>query len=137
MNSVIKKFSFFQTLVISACLICGIFVINMIVKNLIVSDIEDTLTNRIMDIRSSIDVLNESIRESATTSLNVLKSQIKNISIDTSSKVTINGIQTSTLMSDGVVLNNNKLIDEFTKITGAVATVFVKQDNDFYRFVRS
>jgi len=138
MNSVIKKFSFFQTLVISACLICGIFAINMIVKNLIVSDIKDTLTSRIMDIRSSIDVLNESIRRSAATNLNVLKSQIKNISIDTSSKVNINGVQTSTLMSNGIVLNNdNKLIDEFTKITGAVATVFVKQDNDFYRVATS
>jgi len=138
MNSVIKKFSFFQTLVISACLICGIFAINMIVKNLIVSDIKDTLTSRIMDIRSSIDVLNESIRRSAATNLNVLKSQIKNISIDTLNKVNINGVQTSTLMSNGVVLNNNnKLIDEFTKITGAVATVFVKQDNDFYRVATS
>jgi len=138
MNSVIKKFSFFQSLVISTCLICGIFGINIIVKNLIVSDIKDTLTSRIIDIRSSIDVLNESIRRSAITNLNVLKSQIKNISIDTSNKVTINGVQTSTLMSNGVVLNNNnKLIDEFTKITGAVATVFVKQDNDFYRVATS
>jgi len=138
MNSVIKKFSFYQSLVISAILICGIFSINIVVKSLVIIDAERTLTHRIEDIRTSIDVLNESVKESTLVDLSVLKSQIKNISIDASNKVNINGVQTSALMSNGLVLNNNnKLIDEFTKTTGAVATVFVKQNNDFYRVATS
>jgi len=139
MNSVIKKFSFFQTLVISTILIFAIFSINIVVKNLVIADAERTLTNSIDDIKTSMEILNESIKGSTLTDLNVLKSQIKNIDIDTSNKININGVQTSTLISNGSIVlnNNNKLIDEFTKITGAVATVFVKQGNDFYAVATS
>ena len=52
--------------------------------------------------------------------------------------IEINSIKTPTLTSNGQIINkNNDLIDQFTKITGAVATVFVKQDNDFFRIATS
>ncbi|MFX4253425.1 Cache 3/Cache 2 fusion domain-containing protein, partial [Aliarcobacter butzleri] len=60
------------------------------------------------------------------------------IEIDHSEKIELNGVQTATFKSNGNILNkNNELIDEFTKTTGAVATVFVKQNDDVYRVATS
>ena len=58
--------------------------------------------------------------------------------IDYTKSIEINSIKTPVLTSNGRILNqNNDLIDEFTKVTGAIATVFVKQDNDFFRIATS
>jgi len=45
---------------------------------------------------------------------------------------------TPTLLNKGVPINgNSKLVDDFTQATGAVATVFVRQGNDFARITTS
>ncbi|RBQ30477.1 chemotaxis protein [Arcobacter sp. FW59] len=138
MNSVIKKVSFFQSLSVAIILIFAVFSINIVVKNFIILDVKENFEHRATDIKATFEVLNESIKESAITVLSVLKSHIGNIEIDNDRKIEINGVQTSFLKSNEVILNNNnELIDEFTKTTGAVATLFVKQDNDFYRVATS
>jgi len=138
MDSVIKKVSLFQSLAIAIILIAAIFGISIVVKNSIIADVEETFKDRIVDVRATFEVLNESVRGSAITVSNVFKDNFKNIDIDYEDKVEVNGIQTSVLSSNEEVLNNNnELIDDFTKVTGAVATIFVKQDDDFYRIATS
>ncbi|WP_419677943.1 methyl-accepting chemotaxis protein [Aliarcobacter lanthieri] len=138
MNSVIKKVSFFQTLAVTIILIVAVFAINAIVKNFITLDVKSNFQDRAVDIKATFEVLNDSIKDSALIVSNVFKSNFNNIEIDNSNKIEINGVQTPILKSNGLILNNNNsLIDEFTKTTGAVATVFVKQNDDFYRVATS
>lgn len=138
MNSVVKKVSFFQSLAIAIILIIAIFSITFIVKDFIISNVKTDFEKRVVDVKATFEVLNESIKQSALSASNVLSSKINNIEIDFENRVEINSVKTATLKSNGVILNkNNDLVDEFTKVTGAVATIFVKQDNDFYRVATS
>nr|WP_323666031.1 Cache 3/Cache 2 fusion domain-containing protein [Aliarcobacter butzleri] len=138
MNSVIKKVSLFQSLAVAVILVIAVSSISVIVKNSIISDVKLGFKERVIDIRATFEVLNDSIKESAKTVSNVFSVKLSNIEIDYSEKIELNGVQTVTLKSNGIILNkNNELIDEFTKTTGAVATVFVKQNDDFYRVATS
>ncbi|MCG3719162.1 Cache 3/Cache 2 fusion domain-containing protein, partial [Aliarcobacter butzleri] len=138
MNSVIKKVSLFQSLAVAVILVIAVSSISVIVKNSIISDVKLGFKERVIDIRATFEVLNDSIKESAKTVSNVFSVKLNNIEIDYSEKIELNGVQTATLKSNGIILNkNNELIDEFTKTTGAVATVFVKQNDDFYRVATS
>ena len=138
MDSVVKKVSIFQGLAVALILVIAIFSITVVVRNSIVSDIQSDFQQRVKDVKATFEVLNESIRESAKCASSVLSSRINNIEIDYDKTIEINSVKTPTLTSNGQIINkNNDLIDQFTKITGAVATVFVKQDNDFFRIATS
>ncbi|WP_082744827.1 methyl-accepting chemotaxis protein, partial [Aliarcobacter cryaerophilus] len=138
MNSVIKKVSFFQALAVTIILVFAVITISIVVKNFITKDVKTTFQDRVLDIKATFEVLNESIKESALSVSNVLSSQLNNVEIDYSNKIDVNGIKTSSLTSNGVILNNNNsIIDKFTQTTGAVATIFVKQDDGFFRIATS
>lgn len=138
MDSVVKKVSIFQGLAISVILIVAILTITNVLKNAILSDAKSDFQQRVKDVKSTFEVLNESIIESAKSASNVLSSKINNIEINYGKTVEIGAIKTPILTTNGEVINkNNNLIDEFTKITGAVATVFVRHENDFFRVATS
>ena len=138
MNSVIKKISFFQILAVAIILVFAVITITIVVKNFIIKDVKTTFQDRALDIKATFEVLNESIKESTLSVSNVLSSQLNNVEIDYSNKIDVNGIKTSSLTSNGVILNNNNsIIDKFTQTTGAVATIFVKQDDGFFRIATS
>ena len=138
MNSVIKKVSFFQILAVAIILVFAVITITIVVKNFIIKDVKTTFQDRALDIKATFEVLNESIKESTLSVSNVLSSELNNVEIDYSNKIDVNGIKTSSLTSNGVILNNNNsIIDKFTQTTGAVATIFVKQDDGFFRIATS
>ena len=138
MNSVIKKVSFFQALAVTIILVFAVITISIVVKNFITKDVKTTFQDRVLDIKATFEVLNESIKESALSVSNVLSFELNNVEIDYSNKIDVNGIKTSSLTSNGVILNNNNsIIDKFTQTTGAVATIFVKQDDGFFRIATS
>ena len=138
MNSVIKKVSFFQSLAVAIILVFAVISISIVVKNFITKDVENTFQDRVLDIKATFEVLNESIKDSALSASNVLSTQLNNLEIDHLNKIDVNGIKTSSLTSNGVVLNNNNsIVDKFTQTTSAVATIFVKQDDGFFRIATS
>ena len=107
MNSVIKKISFFQILAVAIILVFAVITISIVVKNFIIKDVKTTFQDRALDIKATFEVLNESIKESTLSVSNVLSSQLNNVEIDYSNKIDVNGIKTSSLTSNGVILNNN------------------------------
>ena len=112
MNSVIKKVSLFQSLAVAVILVIAVSSISVIVKNSIISDVKLGFKERVIDIRATFEVLNDSIKESAKTVSNVFSAKLNNIEIDYSEKIELNGVQTATLKSNGIILNkNNELID--------------------------
>jgi methyl-accepting chemotaxis protein-2 (aspartate sensor receptor) len=138
MNSVVKKVSLIQGLAVALILVVAIFSITHVVRNSILSDIQSDFQERVKDVKATFEVLNESIQDSTKSASSVLASQINNIDIDYTKSIEINSTKTPVLTSNGRILNqNNDLIDEFTKVTGAIATVFVRLDNDFFRIATS
>ena len=67
MNSVIKKVSLFQSLAVAVILVIAVSSISVIVKNSIISDVKLGFKERVIDIRATFEVLNDSIKESAKT----------------------------------------------------------------------
>lgn len=58
--------------------------------------------------------------------------------LDDARAVQVAGASFPTLRGGDIILNNNSfLVDEFTAATGAVATVFVRQGEDFFRVATS
>lgn len=58
--------------------------------------------------------------------------------LDSSKSVVVAGVDTPSLKIANVVLNgDDKLVDQFTQTTGAVATIFVRSQNDFVRITTS
>lgn len=138
MNSVITKFQLAQGFVITLILGAFIFVILSIMESLMTSSAKNDFQEKVKDIKTTFEVLDSSIIQSAKSASNVFSSIVKNIDIDENNKVLISGVETSLLTSNGNIINNNNaFIDEFTKLTGAVATVFVKQGDDFFRIATS
>ncbi|MCT7613776.1 hypothetical protein N5U20_11265 [Aliarcobacter butzleri] len=61
MNSVIKKVSLFQSLAVAVILVIAVSSISVIVKNSIISDVKLGFKERVIDIRATFEVLNDSI----------------------------------------------------------------------------
>ena len=95
MNSVIKKVSFFQSLAVTIILVFAVISISVVVKNFITTDVKNTFQDRVLDIKATFEVLNESIKESALSVSNVLSTQLNNLEIDHSNKIDVNGIKTA------------------------------------------
>jgi len=87
MNSVIKKVSLFQSLAVAVILVIAVSSISVIVKNSIISDVKLGFKERVIDIRATFEVLNDSIKESAKTVSNVFSVKLNNIEIDYSEKI--------------------------------------------------
>ena len=87
-------------------------------------------------LETTVDVYGKSLNKNAQRFYNVFKGSFKEVALIDDEYVKINGIQTPMLVDSGDVINKNfKIVDHFTKITGATATVFAydKKKDDFIR----
>ncbi|MFK8069040.1 MAG: methyl-accepting chemotaxis protein [Gammaproteobacteria bacterium] len=54
--------------------------------------------------------------------------------LDHFTKVSINNVDSNAILYDDITVNNNhEIADEFTKVTGALTTIFVRHEDDFLR----
>lgn len=139
-KSIGAKISIFLSFVVVVSM--GIFYVN------VGSSLEKRLT---IDMNKNINQIYESVYHSvqlfhtdntniANLSFDVLKSKAKKFSVDKESFLEINGVKTPLMYEDtnGDLLNGNfNLVDDFTKTTGATATIFEKIDDDFLRISTS
>ena len=138
MNSVLKKMSIIQTIILLFVFTLSIFGLSYIVKEKIISDVQTNFYNKIVEVKSSFEVLNESIKVTAKSASNSLEKRFFDIEMEKDEFVMINGVKTNVLKSNGEIINsNNVLMDDFTNMSGAIATIFVKVENDFYRIATS
>lgn len=87
-------------------------------------------------LKTTIGIYSKSINKNAQKFFNVFKGEFKEVTLIEDEYVKISGIQTPMLVNSGDVLNKNfKIVDHFTKITGATATIFAydKKRDDFIR----
>jgi len=133
-NSIAKKVTYIQVVVIIISMIAFIGYINDYLNTYIDKETRLKLDTSVEQMVHTMDTYNAALEESAIKLYNVFKDNYSNFSINPNEKVDVYGVMTPELSSSGVVINNNfAKIEKFTKQTGAVATVFARDGNDFVR----
>jgi methyl-accepting chemotaxis protein len=118
-------------------------IFTVLVSQFTSSTIEKTsiadLKNQTYLVRDMLEVFNNNIKKSTTDLSNVFVSYFpERFTVDPTKRVAVGKEMTPVLKNGGKVLNLDLgSIDKFTSMTGAVATVFVRVDNDFVRITTS
>ncbi len=88
---------------------------------------------------TTVEVLDRSLRAQVATYAKVFKDSLPGtFAVDEAIQVTVAGKQVSTMSLDGKAVNLNfDIPDSFTALTGAYATIFVRQGDDFVRVTTS
>lgn len=133
-NSIAKKVTYTQVVVIIVSMIAFIGYVNNYLNNYIDKETRLKLDTSVERMVQTMDTYNGALEESAVKLYNVFKSNFKEFSISSNERVDVYGVSTPKLSSDGTVINNNFIkIENFTKLTGAIATVFARDGDDFVR----
>ena len=96
-----------------------------------------TEKNRLL--ASTVEVLDRSLGGQAATYAKVFKDGLSGtFAVDTSTEVDVAGRRAPAMSLDGEAVSLNfDLVDSFTALTGAYATIFVRQGDDFVRVTTS
>lgn len=100
--------------------------------------IED-MTHLVESVSNMMETYDKTVRQDAIRANNLLEAQFaSNFSIDTTNKVEVDGKSVDTLKNGDMVINlNTDLIDKFSNSSNALATIFLKQGEDFIRITTS
>lgn len=108
-------------------------------QNSTLKDVEAKLTEQVSLIENTIATYDASLKQSANKLYNVFASQFEDIYIENGEVGTVVNVTNAPIMKNaGETLNLNfSVVDKFTKMTGATATVFARSGDDFLRVTTS
>jgi len=134
MNSLAKKLSVIQLCIILISMSLFIFYIIFYLVGYIEKETESKINSNLQELERTTRIYNQSLEETTLKLFTVLQSNFKTFHLDQNEKIKINGIDTAAISSQGVTLNNHfSQLDDFTELTGAVATIFARSGDDFIR----
>lgn len=134
MNSIAKKVTILQVLIVSVSIFSFIFYINFYLTGYIQQETEQKINANITNLEQTVNVYNGALEDTAIKLFNIFEAGFGNFHIDPAEKIKVNGIDTPLLASGGYTLNNNfAKVEAFTDLTGAIATIFVFNNDDFIR----
>ncbi|WP_041956162.1 methyl-accepting chemotaxis protein [Sulfurospirillum arsenophilum] len=134
MNSIAKKVTILQVLIVSFSIFAFIFYINFYLSGYIKEETEQKITGNLTGLEQTVKVYNSALEDTAIKLFTVFESEFSKFHINSNEKIKVNGVDTPLLTTDDYTLNNNFLkVDAFTNLTNAVATIFVLSGDDFIR----
>jgi methyl-accepting chemotaxis protein len=97
------------------------------------------LATRVQLVKDMIETYDSSLQQNADRLSNIFMSYYpENITIDPTHTIRIEDADTPAFMANGTAINLHfERIDKFTLISGAVATIFARKDDDFVRVATS
>ena len=138
MNSLAKKVTILQVLIVSVSIFAFIFYINFYLSGYIQQETEQKINEKITGLDQTVKVYNSALEDTALKLFKVFESEFSNFHMNSSEKIKVNSVDTPIITTDGQTLNNNfAKADAFTELTGAVATIFVLNNDDFVRISTS
>ena len=138
MNSLAKKVTILQVLIVSISIFAFIFYINFYLSGYIQQETEQKINEKITGLDQTVKVYNSALEDTALKLFKVFESEFSNFHMNSSEKIKVNSVDTPIITTDGQTLNNNfAKADAFTELTGAVATIFVLNNDDFVRISTS
>lgn len=134
MNSIAKKVTILQVLIISISIFAFIFYINFYLTGYIQRETEQKINANISSLEQTVKVYNSALEDTAIKLFSIFEAGFGTFHINTTEKIKVNGVDTPLLASGGYTLNNNfAKVEAFTDLTGAVATIFALNGDDFVR----
>ena len=137
-NSITKKVTYIQVIVIIVAMIGLIGYISNYLSGYIAHETKNKLDASTQSMVHTVDTYNGALETSVLKLFKIFESNFAGFYTDPEEKVDVNGVQTPLLASGGTKINNNfTAVGSFTDLTGDVATVFVRDGNDFVRISTS
>ncbi|MFQ3574556.1 MAG: Cache 3/Cache 2 fusion domain-containing protein, partial [Thermodesulfovibrionales bacterium] len=139
-GSISKKVAVSCALAVIVIFISLTVIIYYLVKGSFYKSGISELDTQVKLIKQMIETFDASSRNSASQFFSIFSEMFKGeFSVDTSKKVTVVNIEAPILKNGSEVLNlNNHYVDAFSKMTGgSVATIFVRDGDDFIRVATS
>jgi methyl-accepting chemotaxis protein len=138
-KSIGKRVSFIVGLVLIISLSLFTLYMAFFLVNKSKTDEFNRLESKTHDILSLIELEDKTLKSNTSSNFEVLKFFFnQKFEVDFNKKISINGIETPTIYHGGEIMNLNfNTIDKYTEITNSVATIFVKDGNDFVRISTS
>lgn len=134
MNSIAKKVTVLQVLIVSVSIFAFIFYINIYLTGYIQQETEQKINANISSLEQTVKVYNSALEDTAIKLFSIFEAGFGTFHISPSEKIKVNGVDTPLITAGGYTLNNNfAKVEAFTDLTGAVATIFALQGDDFVR----
>ena len=134
MNSIAKKVTILQVLIVSVSIFAFIFYINFYLTGYIQQETEQKINANITGLEQTVKVYNSALEDTAIKLFSIFESGFGSFHINPNEKVKVNGVDTPLIAAGGYTLNNNfAKVEAFTDLTGAVATIFALNGDDFVR----
>ena len=134
MNSLAKKVTILQVLIVSISMFAFIFYISVYLSSYINTQIETKIETEVDSLKQTTKIYNGSLEDMATKLATIFESGFGSFYINPDEKIKVNGVDTPLLSAGGFPLNNNfAKVEAFTDLTGAVATIFAVSGDDFDR----
>ena len=133
------KLNLVQSLALITLLTAAIIWLTASVTRIVVEHSTTTVRQVNHQTLSMIEVYDETVEKNVARTGNILKELLPpRYTLDTTESVIINGMRTPVLKAGGEALNLNfSVVDRFTAMSSAVATIFVRDGDDFVRISTS
>ncbi|MCL2076155.1 MAG: methyl-accepting chemotaxis protein [Betaproteobacteria bacterium] len=137
--SIATKLSVVQSAALVTLLIAAIVWLSVWMTGIIVDNNTATVRQINRQTLSMIQVYNNELERNVVRIGEVLKGSLpQRYTLDTTQRIAVSGADTPALRADGDTLNLNfDIVDRFTAISGAVATIFARDGGDFIRITTS
>ena len=137
-DSITKKVSYIQAIVIVVSMVALIGYISNYVSNYVDKETHQKLESNVEQVVQSLDTYNTALEDSAMKLYKVFPRSFGSFFLAPDERIKVGNVDTPLLASGGQAINNNfTAVGEFTDLTGDVATVFAKEGDDFVRISTS
>ncbi len=137
-NSITKKVTYIQVAVIIVAMFVLITYISNYLSGYIEKETRAKLDGNIERMVQTMETYNGALAETAEKIYKIFEVNFAGFYTDPEEKIEVSGVQTPLLASGGTPLNNNfTAVGQFGDLTGDIATVFVKDGDDFVRISTS
>lgn len=132
------KTSMVLSLVIVICMAIFVIILNNQLQEKIKSNLKTQMEQNLDAVVHICDIFYKDTIKSTKMIFNVLQSKIQTFYIDNNQEMMIKKFTSPIMYVNNKVINGNfELVDNFTKATGATATIFIKIKDDFLRISTS
>ncbi len=110
-------------------------------EQIIYQKVTKQLKERLNQTIDTLTIYDELLKNTASGLYDAFIEQFKGetgIELDTSNNIKVNGVSTPAITYNGEILNNNtQYVNNYTKIKGSIATIFVRKGDNFIRVATS
>lgn len=137
-KSISAKISLSLMLVFIVSISIFVFFLNRSLTKEITQNIYENIEKNTQIASQTLNVFSNDSESMTKLLLNVLKQKFGHLKIESSEIITTKDANAPAMYSNGSLLNNNfNIVDEYTKTTGGIATIFAKTGNDYLRISTS